>query len=265
MSNIDAVNALLTAIHFDRFAEIEALHAPHAVFHSFRGPTLRDSVSIADWYRGFLTDYADCNYTEVEYIESGETVVVRATLEAKGFDWRPFTQRVVEVFEFEDGQIAARRLYAMQPDLELDKPAQQAFDNAMGFRGGSPSATKQAVEQWLAALEQWDAEALRPLSHDKSVAVDGVYGVAVGFEKSLSLFSSRPRPVFGASRATAAYFGDHTALVEAAIEPARPREAMWVRLVDGKIAVVEVYWMMREIGVTTEPKARHPRQVILPI
>src|SRR5882762_7452175 len=66
MSNIDAVNALITAINFDRFAEIESLHQPDAVFWSFRGPTLHDSVSIADWHREFLRDYADCSYTELE-------------------------------------------------------------------------------------------------------------------------------------------------------------------------------------------------------
>jgi hypothetical protein len=63
----------------------------------------------------------------------------------------------------------------------------------------------------------------------------------------------------------ASYFGDHTALLEEAIDPSRPRVALWLRIVDGKVAVVETYWMLREIGVMPESKTRHPKQVILPI
>jgi len=62
MSNIDAVNALITAINFDRFAEIEARHNPDVTFSSFRGPTVTSSVGVEDWQRTFLRDYADCNY-----------------------------------------------------------------------------------------------------------------------------------------------------------------------------------------------------------
>ena len=265
MSNIDAVNGLINAIHFDRFAEIEAHHAPHAVFHSFRGPTLRDAVSIADWHRDFLRDYADCNYTDIEYIESGNTVVIRATIEAKGYDWRPFTQRVVEVFEFEEGEVVARRMYAMLPDLELEKPVQQAMDNAVGYKGGTSAGSKKTTEQWFAALGSGDMETARGLTHDKSALIDGVHGAAAGFDKAAELAGSLPRPAFGAPRVTGSYFGDHTGLIEEAIEPSRPREAIWVRLVDDKVAVVETYWMLREIGVTPETKTRYMKQVILPI
>ena len=71
MSNIDAVNALLTAIHFDRFSEIEARHQPDVTFWSFRGPTLRDSVSVADWHRTFLRDYADCLAVVAKRVAAG--------------------------------------------------------------------------------------------------------------------------------------------------------------------------------------------------
>src|SRR5688500_15022043 len=110
MSNIDAVNALITAVNFDRFAEIEARHAPSATFWSFRGPTLQDSLGIADWHREFLRDYADCNYADLEYVSDESTVAVRATLEAKGYDWRAFTQRVVDVYRLEHEAVVERRL-----------------------------------------------------------------------------------------------------------------------------------------------------------
>ncbi len=267
MSNIDAVNALLTAIHFDRFAEIEARHAPDAVFQSFRGPTLRNSVAISDWHKAFLRDYADCTYTEIEYIEDGNTVVVRATIEAKAPDWRPFTQRVVDVFEFSEMGVQRRRLYGMMPDLELDKPAQQALDNAVGYRGGTAAATRQVVEQWLAAFTQGDLDAARALLHDKSALIDSVYGVATGFDAGMAVVSARPKPLFGTVRPTALYCGEHTALLEEAVDPARPRQAVWFRLVDGKIAVVEMYWMLREIGADpfAGRRERHTKKVILPI
>jgi len=267
MSNIDAVNAFLMAIHFDRFAEIEARHAPDALFQSFRGPTLRDSVAIADWHGAFHRDYADCAYTEIEYIEEGNTVVIRATIEAKAPDWRPFTQRVVEVFEFSENGIQRRRLYGMMPDLELDKPAQQALDNALGYRGGGVAATRQTVEQWLAAFSQGDLDAARAMLHEKNANIDSVYGVTTGFDASMAAISARPKPLFGTVRPIALYCGEHTALIEEAVDPARPRRARWVRLVDGKVAVFEYYWMLREIGVDPfgDRRARHKKQVILPI
>ncbi len=84
MTNIEAVNALITAINFDRFAEIEARHAPDATFISFRGPTCIDSISIGDWHREFLEAYADCNYAETEYIEQGDIVVAKLSDQRSG-------------------------------------------------------------------------------------------------------------------------------------------------------------------------------------
>ncbi|MEX0781400.1 MAG: nuclear transport factor 2 family protein [Dehalococcoidia bacterium] len=265
MSNIDTVNQLLTAINFDRFYEIEALHAPDVIFQSFRGPTLRDSVSVADWHRLFLREYADCNYTDLEYIEDGEHVVVRATIEAKGYDWRPFTQRVLEVFRVVGDHITDRRLYGMLRDLELDKPSQQALDAALEVRGGSRSETEKLVR---AALEVTDAEAAAELFDPKAVLIDSVYGVAIGPENILALTNAVPRPAFGVERVTSGIPGEHDALVEKAIDPSRPRSADWYRIVDGKIRVIERYWMLREIGVNpyvNYSRDRHQRQVILPI
>jgi ketosteroid isomerase-like protein len=268
MSNIDAVNALLTAINFARFAEIEARHAPDVTFTSFRGPTLQDNVSVADWYREFLRDYADCNYTDIEYIEEGDTVAVRATIEAKGYDWRLFTQRVVDVFRFEDGEIVERRLYGMLRDIEFDKATQAAMDDALGYRGGSPAASRKTFEDLLAAFAAGDMEKAQSYFHEKFVLVDGVYGLAHGFDEDIALANARPRPAFGVWRVTRVLAGDHALLLEAGFDPARPRQAEWIRLVDGKSRVAEVYWMLREIGVRPDEnyaRDRHQRQVILPI
>lgn len=269
MSNIPAVNALLTAINFDRFAEIEAHHRSDAVFWSFRGPTLHDSVSIADWHREFLKDYADCNYTELEYIEQDNVVAVRATIEAKGYDWRPFTQRVVEVFEFdENGEIVQRRLYGMLRDIELDKPATAAMTDATGYKGGSASASKGTIEKLMAAAAVADIEGIKEHSHEKAALIDGVYGVANGIDNVIGLIAARPQPAFGQERPTRILAGEHDALVELAIDAARPRLAEWFRLVDGKVRVVEAYWMLREIGANpmeNYAQDRHRRQVILPI
>ena len=269
MSNIPAVNALLTAINFDRFAEIEARHRPDAVFWSFRGPTLHDSVAIADWHREFLKDYADCNYADLEYIEQGNVVAVRATIEAKGYDWRPFTQRVVEVFELDEaGEIATRRLYGMLRDIELDKAATASMTDASGYKGGSASSTRTTIEKLLEIGSQGDIEAIKEQCNEKLTIIDGVYGVANGLEGVLGLLAARPRPVFGHERPTRILAGEHDALVEFAIDPARPRLAEWFRIVDGKVRVVESYWMLREIGVNpmeNYAQDRHRRQVILPI
>lgn len=269
MSNIPAVNALLTAINHDRFAEIEAHHASDAVFHSFRGPTLRDSVAIADWHREFLRDYADCNYTELEYVEQGNTVALRATIEAKAYDWRPFTQRIVEVFEFDDaGEISARRLYAMLRDIEIDKAATASMTDAQGFQGGSASTTKGVVDKFLTSVAAGDIDGMKEPIHDKATLIDGVYGIAHGFDNILALSGSRPQPAFGTLRVTRVLAGEHDAMLEWAIEPSRPRLAQWFRLVDGKVRVVEVYWMLREVGVNpmeNYANDRHRRQVILPI
>jgi hypothetical protein len=262
MSNIDTVNHLLTAINFDRFYEIEARHSPDVVFYSFRGPTLRDSVSVADWQRQFLRDYADCNYTDVEYIDEGDVIAVRATIEAKGYDWRAFAQRVVEVLHVAGDQVTDRRLYGMLRDIELDKPAQQAMDAALEVRGGNASDTRKIVEGALGA------EAPQEFFDPRAVLIDSVYGVAVGPENIFALDAATPRPAFGAERVTGVLAGEHDALVEKAIDPSRPRSADWYRIVDGKIRVVERYWMLREIGVNpfvNYARDRHRRQVILPI
>jgi hypothetical protein len=265
MSNLSTVNELLTAINFDRFYEIEARHAPDVIFHSFRGPTLRDSISVADWHRQFLREYADCNYTDLEYIEQGDAVAVRATIEAKGYDWRPLTQRVVEVFHVGHEQVTDRRLYGMLRDVELDKPAQQALDAALEVRGGNASDTLRVIEGALAAT---DAESAAEFLDAKAVLIDSVYGIAVGPENILALMHATPRPAFGIERVTNIYAGEHDALVETAIDPTRPRLADWCRVVDGKIRVIERYWMLREIGVNpyvNYARDRHQRQVILPI
>ncbi len=269
MSNIPAVNALITAINFDRFAEIEAHHRSDAVFWSFRGPTLHDSISIADWHREFLKDYADCNYTDLEYIEEGNVVAVRATIEAKGYDWRPFTQRVIEVFEFDDdGEIVGRRLYGMLRDIELDKAAIASMADATGYKGGSASATKSTMDKLFAAVAEADMDGIKEQTNEKATVIDGVYGLASGVENVVGLISARPKPTFGVERVTRMLSGEHDALVELAIDPARPRLAEWFRIVDGKVRVVEAYWMLREIGVNpyeNYANDRHRRQVILPI
>ena len=84
----------------------------------------------------------------------------------------------------------------------------------------------------------------------------------------VDFLSAIPKPAFGQLRVTNVAAGEHTALVELAIDPGRPRLADWVRLVDGKIAVIERYWMLREIGINPYENYagdRHRRQVILPI
>lgn len=269
MSNIPAVNSLITAINFDRFAEIEALHRSDAVFHSFRGPTLRDSVGIADWHREFLRDYADCSYVDLEYIEEGNTVAVRATIEAKAYDWRPFSQRVVEVFGFDaQGEVISRRLYAMLRDIEMDKQATASMADAQGYQGGSASATKAAVDKFLAAVRAGDTDGAKELVHDKATIIDGLYGTAHGFDNMLALSNARPMPAFGTLRVTNMLAGEHDALLEWTIDPSRPRLAEWWRFVDGKVRVVEAYWMLREIGVNpyeNYANDRHRRQVIMPI
>jgi len=267
MSNIDAVNALLTAINFDRFAEIEARHAPDALFLSFRGPTLRSSVEIADWHRGFLRDYADCNYTELEYIEDGDVIVARGTIEAKGYSWRPFTQRVVEVFEMRNEEVAERRLYAMLRDQVLDKPATQALDKAMAATGGDQTQTATIVAAAFTALLAGDTETARPYFHDKALLWDGVFGLANGFDAIAALLTSLPKPWLGTESVSRVVAGEHTALVELGIDPIRPRAARWVRLLDGKIQLIENYWMLREMGIRPDEnyaQERHQRQVILP-
>ena len=99
MSNIETVETLLTAIEHVRFDEIEALHRPDASFRSFRGPNAVGSVAVGDWYREFLRDYADCLYVDRTLFREGDSVALHATISAKNVDWRPFSQRVVEIAE----------------------------------------------------------------------------------------------------------------------------------------------------------------------
>jgi ketosteroid isomerase-like protein len=267
MSNVDAAHALLTAINFDRFAEIQARHHPAVTFHSFRGPVLRDSVSVGDWQRAFARDWADCSYEDIEDIDAGDVVVTRSTISAKGYDWRAFTQRVVEVMRFVEGEVLDRRLYGMLRDVAFDKLANAAMENALGFRGGSESETRATVEAAFTALLAGDSETAKEHFHEKPAWIDGVYGGATGFEPIAALFGALPRPAFGVYRIVGLYAAEHTALVEVAVDPSRPRSAHWVRLVDGKIIVVETYWMLREIGIPPDENYandRHRRQVILP-
>ncbi|MFN0093300.1 MAG: nuclear transport factor 2 family protein [Dehalococcoidia bacterium] len=268
MSNSDAASALLTAINFDRFAEIEARHNPDVTFMSFRGPTLHGSVNVGDWHREFHRDYADCSYDALETIEQDDKVACRATIAAKGYDWRPFTQRVVEVMDFEAGGVQSRRLYGMLRDVEFDKPANAAMDNALGYRGGSASGTARTAEALLTALVSGDAEGAKAQLHAKPALIDGVFGLASGPDAICALFAALPRPAFGVQRVTNVVAGEHDALVEVAIDPSRPRAAYWCRIVDGKVCVIEAYWMLREIGVrydVTYDRDRHRRAVIVPI
>lgn len=268
MSNVEAVTALFTAINFDRFSEIEARHAPGAVFHSFRGPICHDAISIGDWHREFLEAYSDCNYGETEYIEQGNVVAARATITAKGTDWREFSQRVLEILAFdEDGAVSERRLYGMLPDLALDKPATAAMTNATGFKGGSASATKSAVDGFYNAFLAGDAETAKTFLDPKAAMIDSLYGIAIGPDAIIDLIRAIPTPMFGTWRVTNAFCGPKDAAVELGVDPIRPRAADWVRIVDGKIAVIESYWMFREIGVDpyVEKRKKHVKQVILPI
>jgi hypothetical protein len=265
MSNIDAVNALITAINFDQFAEIEARHNPDVLFSSFLGPTLHNSVAVGDWYRTFLRDYADCNYTELEYLENGESVAIRATIEAKGYDWRAFSQRVVETYDFVEGGVAERRIYGMLEDLVLDKPSTASLTNAVEFQGGSANATQAAVDGFYAALLSGDKDTALTFLAPKATLIDTVYGIVNGPESIFELSTNIPMPAFGTNRVVRTFAGAKDALVEIAIDPTRPRRADWVRLVDGKIQVIETYWMLREIAVQPESKRRHARQVIMPI
>jgi len=270
MTNIDTVNALLTAINFDSFNDIEALHAPDVTFASFLGPILHDSVAVTDWSRTFLQDYADCNYAELEYVDDADRVGVRATIEAKGYTWRPFTQRVIESFVVDGATVSQRYLYGMLRDLELDKPTTKAMEEAAEFPGGSPAATKKAVDAFVDAFQcegegEFDHDATAELFDPKAVLIDTVYGNATGMDAILEATKALPRPLFGAQRVTNQICGAKDALVEVAIDPTRPRQAYWVRVVEGKIRVIESYWMLREIGIKLTEGERHKRVIIPPI
>jgi ketosteroid isomerase-like protein len=221
-----------------------------------------------DWHREFLRDYADCTYTRTEYVEQGDTVCVRADIEAKGYDWRPFVQRVIEVMRFDEGLVAERRLYGMLRDIELDKPSTKALDDALEFRGGNANETRKATETLFNALLTGDLEPAKEVVAEKAVLIDGVYGLAAGLDNIGALFAAVPRPAFGITRVTGVVAGPKDAAVEIAVDPAQPRAAYWIRMVEGKIAVIEGYWMLRDIGVEARQnyaRDRHMRQVIMPI
>ncbi|GAB4325208.1 MAG: hypothetical protein Kow0010_07620 [Dehalococcoidia bacterium] len=267
MSYTDAANALLTAINFDRFNDIAALHAPDITFHSFRGPSLHDNSAVVEWQRAFLESYADCRYEEVEMFEDGDTVCARATISAKGYDWRLFHQRVVEVLRFnEDETVAERRLYGMLRDIEFDKAETAALKAATEFPGGNASEIRKLLDAFYAGVLAGDAAAKDQLD-EKAVLIDSVYGSAEGPDAILDLLKQTPKPPFGILRVTGTFAGPKDGVVELAIEPARPRMADWVRVVEGKIKVIERYWMLREIGVNPlveYSRDRHRRRVIMP-
>ncbi|MCE7928201.1 MAG: nuclear transport factor 2 family protein [Dehalococcoidia bacterium] len=265
MSNTDAARALIAAINFDQFARIEALHQPDVTFWPFPGPAVLGSVSVQDWYKEFLRDYSDCLYTEEEVVEDGDVVAIRATLEAKGYDWRQFTQRVLDVCEMHDGKVASRRLYAMLPNLELDKAATAAMTGATGFRGGSPSETKKVVEAFMAAVLSGQDDAASACIAEKAALLDNVFGNKTGAADMVAGWRDRAKPGVGTWQVTGTFCGPRNAVVETSVNAARPRRADWLRIVDGKIGVVETYWMLREIGIGPEARTRHLRRVIHPM
>ena len=267
MPNSDVVEALVTAINYDRLEEIQALHAPGVLFHSFRSPMLRDSVAVKDFHTELLQRYADCTYTEPEMAEDGDAVALRATIEAKGYDWRTFEQRVLDISRVEDGLITDRRLYGMVSGIELERPSLAAMDAAAEFRGGSPRSTRRLVRGLYENLLAGEREAAAEALDEKITLIDSVYGIVNGADAVLDLLEATPQPAFGYPRLTAVLASDKNAAVEIAIDPARPRIADWVRIVEGKVMVIERHWMLREIGINPfveYSRDRHRRQVILP-
>jgi hypothetical protein len=161
--------------------------------------------------------------------------------------------------------VAGRRLYAMLPDLELDKPATAALNNATGSRGGNAEETRNVVQGFYNALLGGDADGAKAFLDGKAAFIDSVYGVVTGPEAIMDLLARMPRPAFGSWRATRMLCSAKDAAVELVIDPARPRAADWVRMVDARIAVIERYWMLREIGVSQGSQKRHLRRVIQPM
>jgi hypothetical protein len=269
MSHRIAAESLVRAINYDDFDAIMAAHHPEVLFQSFRGPNLRDSFTVGEWQREFLEQYADCTYTQPDYIEDGDAVAVRAVITAKGYDWREFEQNIVDVMEFDGaGQVVRRRLYAQQRDVVLDKAATAAVTAAKAADGGSANTTRKAANDLCAALLSGDREAAVACFADKTAYIDSVYGVASGAEAIVDLFGAIPRPPFGSLRVTRTIAGENAAVVELAVDPSRPRGACLVRVVGGKVGVIEAYWMLREIGVNPYEEYshdRHSRRVIQPI
>ena len=134
--------------------------------------------------------------------------------------------------------------------------------------GPPQESTRATVRDLVRAFAAGEIETARSLFHEKPVLIDGVYGLAAGWEAMGELTVSRPAPFFGVQRSTALYAGDHVAAAEFALDQSRPRSIEWLRLVDDKVIVTETYWMLREIGVQPDEnyaRDRHQRQVILPI
>jgi hypothetical protein len=269
MTYTEAVQDFITAINYDRFSQIETAHAPGAIFHSFRGPILQSSVAIEQWHREFLRNYADCTYQDPGYIEQDNAVAVHATIEAKGYDFRRFHQQVLDIYELtEDEFIAARRLYAMLRDIELEKQVASVHSYAVETKGGSASSTRDVVGRFYDALLAGDADAVAEHLYEKCAIIDSIYGIAAGPDAIVEIFNAAPRPPFGIPRVTSIIAGDNAAAVEVAIDASRPRSAHLVRVVEGKVSVVEVYWMLREIGFNPFEEYRqdrHHRRAILPI
>jgi hypothetical protein len=188
---------------------------------------------------------------------------------AKGYDWREFEQNIVDVLEYDAaGLVTRRRMYAQHRDVELDKAATAAMTAAKNAEGGSSSATRKTVGDFYMALLNGETDTAKGLLGDKCAYVDSVYGIVSGADAILEVIASIPRPAFGSWRLTSLHAGDKSALVELAVDASRPRAADWVRVADGKIAVIEAYWMMREIGVNPYEEYshdRHSRRVIQPI
>ena len=267
MSTSGTVDALISAIERERFRDIAELHQAGAALHTFRGPTAWGGVAIGEWYGRFLRDYADCSYTERSLVEDGEVAALRATIEAKGYDWRVFEQHVLEFVEFEEGLISARRIYAMPARIEYPKPALDALQKLEGTAGGGPAPVAAAARGFVDALLEGDRDGAAALLADDAVLIDGVFGVATGSEAVLELVSTLPSPAFGTWRLLRCIAGENAAALELAIDPQRPRAGAWIRVNEERVAAIEMYWMLREIGVTTGVVSipRHPKQVILPI
>jgi hypothetical protein len=268
MANSESATALLTAINFDRFDEITTRHTPDVQFRSFRGPALSDSIAVRDWHRDFVEQYADCSYEDVESFDDGDVVCLTADIQAKGYDWRPFSQHALEVMSFRDDRVESRRMYGMLRDVELGKAETAALKAAKEYPGAKARATKKAVKAFYEALAAGDDEKATAQLDEKAAFIDSVYGIANGPEEILALMKSVPTPAFGQSRITSMFAGPREAVVEQAIESSRPRSADWVRILEGKIKVIERFWMLREIGVNPfeeYSRERHHKEAIPPI
>ena len=191
-----------------------------------------------------------------------------ADIAAKGYDWRAFTQQVLEVMTFRDDQIASRRLYGMLRDIELGKAETAALKAAAEYPGAKARATKKAVKAFYEALEEGDDDKAIEQLDENAAYIDSVYGIANGPQEILNLIKSLPTPAFGQNRVTGVFAGPKDAVVEQSIESSRPRSADWIRILEGKIKVIERFWMLREIGVNPfeeYSRDRHRKPVIPPI